>query len=254
MRVDELVREDRDGAARLWLKRPGKRNAISEALYVALRDSLRAIAGDDRARFVVFRSAVPGVFSAGADIATMADPRPVELQRQFELLIECIDAFRSCPKPVLTIVDGDCLGVGCAIAAASDVVVARSDVQFALPEIRLGLAPVLAMAALAPVVRERQLVLWAATGRHFPADEAHAAGLVTSVVQAGALDAFVTELENELRRADGVALAQIKSTARMLYGVSTDAPDRLMQDMLATATAPAARAAIESFLQRKRRT
>jgi enoyl-CoA hydratase/carnithine racemase len=248
--VDELVREDREGVARLLLKRPAKRNAISEALYVALRDTLREVARDDSVRFVIFRSGVPGVFCAGADIATMADPRPAELQRQFDLLIECIDAFRNCPKPVLTVIDGDCLGVGCAIAAASDVVVARSDVQFALPEIRIGLAPVLAMAALAPVVSERKLVLWAASGRHFSAQDADAAGLVTSVVAPDALDAFVVDLERELGHADRAVLAQIKATARMLYGAQAAPRDRLMQDMLATTTAPPARTAIDRFLQR----
>lgn len=252
---EELVREDQDGVARLWLRRPAKRNAMSETLYIALREALHAITRDEAVRLVVFRSGVSGVFCAGSDIATMADPRADELERQFGLLLGCTEAFRACAKPVVTVVDGDCFGVGCALVAASDMAVAQADARFALPEIKLGLAPVLAMAALAPVVAERQLVYWSASGRHFSAGEAHAAGLLTSVVAADALDAFVTQLVDELGRADGTALAQVKATARTVYGASSPVErDLLMRDMIAAATAPAARAAIEGFLQRKRRT
>jgi hypothetical protein len=64
----------------------------------------------------------------------------------------------------------------------------------------------------------------------------------------------VTQLVDGLGRADSAALAQIKSAARMVYGAGSAAPrDRLMRDMIATASAPAARAAIEGFLQRRRR-
>ena len=254
MAGEELVREDHDGVARLWLKRPAKRNAITEALYVALRDNLREIARDGAIRLVVFRSGVPGVFCAGADIGTMADPHPAELSRQFDLLLNCLEAFRACVKPIMTVVDGDCFGVGCALVAASDIAIARADARFALPEIKLGLAPVLAMAALAPVVAQRQLVLWSVTGGHFSAEEARAAGLLTSLVAGDALDSYATRLVDELIRADGAALAQVKATARMVYGAgSPGTRDRLMRDMVAAATAPAARTAIENFLQRRRR-
>ena len=105
----ELTCTYRDGVAVLTLARPARRNAISEALYIALRDGVRDAERDERARVVVIRSGVPGVFCAGADIATMADPRPAELTRQFDLLLACIDAFRTCRKLIVTAVQGDCL-------------------------------------------------------------------------------------------------------------------------------------------------
>lgn len=250
----ELIRRNEGGVAQLLLKRPAKRNAISESLFVALREHLRDLDGDDSVRLVIFRSGVPGVFCAGADLETMADPRPAELERQFDLLLACIDAFRSCAKPILTVVQGDCLGVGCALAAASDIAVAGADARFALPEIRLGLAPVLAMAVLAPVVAQRHLVHWSASGRHFSAREAREGGLLTSVVAEEELETFVAQLAGEFGQADAAALAQVKSTARMLYPPNSAAMrDPLMRDMIATATAPAARLAIDGFLQRKRR-
>jgi enoyl-CoA hydratase/carnithine racemase len=248
----ELIREDEGGVARLWLKRPAKRNAISESLFIELCDILCDIAHDDGTRLVLLGSAVPGVFCAGADLRTMADPDPAELERQFGLLLACLDAFRTCAKPILTVIRGDCLGVGCALAAVSDIAIAEAGVRFALPEIRLGLAPVLAMAALAPVVDQRQLLYWSASGCLFSAAQAQQAGLLTSVLAADELEAFVAQLAGDLARADGSALALVKATARNVYPAAPAAMDGvLMRDMLATATGPAARSAIEGFLQKK---
>jgi enoyl-CoA hydratase/carnithine racemase len=251
---EELDREVDDGVGQLSLNRPGRRNAISEELFLQLREGVRAFGQDDGVRVIVLRSAVPGIFCAGADISTMADPRPAELERQFRLLTDCVEAFRAVPKPIVTVVQGDCLGAGCSLAAASDVVIAEAGARFALPEILLGLAPVLAMAALAPVVSMRSLVYWAATGRHVCADEARDGGLVTLVMPAADLEASVSALVSDLKRHSGAALGHVKRAAALLGSHSRDAtPEALMQEMLATATHPAARGAITRFLERKRR-
>jgi enoyl-CoA hydratase/carnithine racemase len=248
----ELDHQLHEGVARLSLNRPARRNAISESLFVALRDALHAVDRNELARVVVLRSAVPGIFCAGADVETMADERPAELERHFDLLLECLDAFRSCSKPIVTVVQAGCLGAGCSLAAASDIVIAGADARFSLPEIKLNLAPVLAMAALAPVMQARRLFYWSATGRSFSADEACEIGLVTEVVAAAEIDAFANKLIAELVRTEPAAMTQIKRTARMLVrqlGAATD--DILMNDMIATATHPAARRKIREFLQPK---
>lgn len=250
---DELDLEIQDGVAQLSLNRPGRRNAISEDLFVQLRDSVRDFGHDDRVRVIVLRSAVPGIFSAGADINTLSDPRPAELERQFRLLLECVDAFRAVPKPIVAVVQYDCLGAGCSLAAASDIVVAEAGARFALPEILLDLAPVLAMEALAPVVSMRSLVYWAATGRHVSADEAREAGLVTLVMPAAELEAGVSGLVSDLNRASSAALGHVKRAAVALGRQLSDENRReLMEAMIATATHPAARGAIARFLNRKR--
>ena len=248
---DELDRTFRDGVAHLTLNRPGKRNAISESLFVRLRDTVRESGHDASVRVIVLRSSVPGIFSAGADIHTLSDPQPAELERQFRLLLECVNAFRAAPKPIVTVVQYDCLGAGCSLAAASDIVIAETGARFALPEILLGLAPVLAMAALAPVVSIRTLVYWAATGRHVSADEAREAGLVTLVMPAAELEVGVSGLVSDLNRASSAALGHLKRSAAVLGHQLSDKNRReLMKAMIDTATHPVARDAIDRFLNR----
>jgi len=249
----ELVIKIADGVGHLSLDRPQRRNAISESLFVQLREAVEVFGTDDRVRVIVLRSAVPRIFSAGADIHTLADSRPNELDRQFGLLMTCVDAIRGVSKPVVAVVQGDCLGAGCSLVAAADFVVADEGARFSLPEIHLDLAPVLAMAALFPVVSVRNLVYWAATGRFISSEDARAAGLVTLVVPPSELDSSVASLVSDLKRPSSVTLGHVKRTATTLARqVSDDERRGLFDRMIATATFPNTQAAIGAFLKRKR--
>ena len=250
---DEIACIVREGVAELSLNRPARRNAISEPMFVRLRDLLRALGKDESTRLVVLRSTTPGRFCAGADIGTMADPRPEELERQFNLLMECVDAFRNAPMPIVAVVDGDCLGAGCTLAAASDIVIAHEAARFSLPEVFLGIAPVLAMAAMAPVVAPRSLVYWSSTGRWISPNDARDGGLVSLVLSADAFEVGVESLVREVSSIEPAAQRHLKRAAAILAASPTEqARGRLMKEMIATASHPAARSAIERFLSRKR--
>jgi enoyl-CoA hydratase/carnithine racemase len=251
---DELSVEVADGEARLGLNRPRRRNAISAELFVRIRQAIARFGTDDDVRVIVLRSTVAGIFSAGADVGTLADPAASELQRQFGLLVACIDEIRRVPKPVVAVIEGDSLGAGCALAAAADFVVADERVRFSLPEIHLDLAPVLAMAALFPVVNARKLVYWAATGRAFAAQDACDAGLVTLVAAPGDIDRVVAELLSDLKRPSSFTLATLKRASATLAAHLTDETHgNLMNQMLATATHPSTQRAIRQFIDRKRK-
>ncbi|RYE01112.1 MAG: enoyl-CoA hydratase/isomerase family protein, partial [Sphingomonadales bacterium] len=67
-----MIQVDRDGAiATITISRPGTRNALPIAGWLALADAARAI-GESDARCVLLQSDVPLVFSAGADIGEFA--------------------------------------------------------------------------------------------------------------------------------------------------------------------------------------
>jgi len=244
-----------DGAvARITLDRPSHRNAVSAAMFDAIAAAVRAANVDDRVRVVEIRSALDGMFCAGADIASLADPSRDALAVGFRRLEDCVAALRASAKPVLTVIDGDCLGAGCALAAASDVVVASDRSRFCLPEMHLDLAPVLAAAALYPVVQPRKLALWAATGRFVPAREACAAGLVSEVCPAPDLDAAARTLAAELARPSTYTFERFKRALALLAGDAAGRDEALLATMLETATHPATQAAVAAFMARKRST
>ena len=128
-----------DGVATLVLDRPAARNALPVAAWEALAQAASAVPAD--ARVVVIASAVPGTFSAGADLAELARlADDVPARAVFRAAMRAgIEAVAALPMPTLAAVEGGCFGAAVALALACDLIVAAPDARFAIPPARLGI-------------------------------------------------------------------------------------------------------------------
>src|SRR5215212_8517556 len=121
--------ERRGGVARIALNRPQALNAWDAQLGLDLREAVEGAAQDDDVRAVLLTGA-GRAFSSGADLRslpsdTTADGRP-DLQRILtERYHPIITTVRTMPKPVVSAVNGPCVGIGLSLALAADLVVAR---------------------------------------------------------------------------------------------------------------------------------
>jgi enoyl-CoA hydratase/carnithine racemase len=98
-----------------------------------------------------------------------------------EAIVELHRVALRAPKPLVALVDGPAYAGGMGLAGLCDVVLATRRASFAMPEVRVGLFP---MIIVAPLVRAlpRKLVLdLMLTGRPMDADEAYRAGLLARV-------------------------------------------------------------------------
>lgn len=168
-----------DAIAILTLDRGGARNAIPIAGWDALAEAVRTIAASD-APAVILRSAMPGSFSAGADLAEFRDlvEQPALRVRFREAMAAAIEAVAALPMPVIAAVDGGCFGAAVALTLACDIVVAGDDAVFATTPAKLGLTyPAGDVARLKARVGEGQAALMLFTGARIDADEAARIGL-----------------------------------------------------------------------------
>ena len=139
-----LDRQVEAGVARLWLDRPGRRNAFDPPLIAALIDAVTALGADPRVRVIVLGGR-GSAFCAGADLEWMARLAQLPLDanrddaRQLARLFATLDA---CPKPTVARVHGACFGGGIGLVAACDLARGGRTVrQFAFSEVRIGLLP-----------------------------------------------------------------------------------------------------------------
>ena len=162
----------------IGLNRPGKRNAIDQAMA----DEFAAALDDARRRpcVLIVHSTTPGIFAAGADIAELRDrDADAALLAINAGLFERLEAHR---WPTIALVDGPALGGGCELALACDFRLATERAVFAQRELALGI-----LAGAGANWRLAQLVgLGAArrmlyTGARLNADQALRAGLVDEV-------------------------------------------------------------------------
>jgi enoyl-CoA hydratase len=182
---DELLVERRGEVLVLVLNRPQARNAISLSLSEQIATALDELDHSRDIQAAVLTGS-GGSFCAGMDLKGFSrGERPVLPGRGFAGLVE-----RPPRKPLIAAVEGYALAGGFEIVLACDLIVASRTAVFGLPEVRRGLTAaaggLFRLPRRIPYHLAMELVL---TGRHWPAEEAAAAGLVNRLVDEGkALD------------------------------------------------------------------
>jgi methylglutaconyl-CoA hydratase len=186
------VARDSRGVLTVSLNRPDVRNAFNDVVMDELAEAFGKLALEAATRAVVLKGEGPA-FCAGGDLnwmkkavdfdfaANLHDTR--KLAKMFALLNEC-------PKPVIGLVHGAAIGGGVGLVSICDIVIASTETQFSLSEVRLGIVPAcIGPFVLAKIGASHARGLFMSAER-FTAEKAKAIGLVHEVVaDAAALQA-----------------------------------------------------------------
>ena len=172
--------EREEPIAVLLLNRPQQLNALSGELMDELVASLQELDADEAIRCIVLGGS-ERAFAAGADIAELAEGTPISLYQGRR--IDQWDAIRALRTPLVAAVSGYCLGGGCELAMACDLIVASESARFGQPEINVGVLPGAGgTQRLTRAVGKAVAMDMILTGRTITADEARQLGLVARVV------------------------------------------------------------------------
>jgi enoyl-CoA hydratase len=192
---DALVLVERDDPiAVVLLNRPKQLNALSDELMGDLVDALRELDGDAAIRCIVVGGS-ERAFAAGADIGQLAQASPIEMY--YQRRVDRWDEIRALWTPLVAAVSGFCLGGGCELAMACDLIVASETAKFGQPETGLGLIPGAGgTQRLTRAVGKAVAMDVILSGRFLSADEALRAGLVARVV---AKEAWLEEAKRVAR-------------------------------------------------------
>jgi len=192
--------------------RPERKNPLTFESYAELRDTFRALAGDEGIRAVVIASN-GGNFSSGGDVHDIIGPL---LTRDMKGLLaftrmtgDLVKAMRACPQLVVAAVDGVCVGAGAMIALFADLRIATPAARTAFLFARVGLAgcDMGACAMLPRVVGQGRAAELLFTGRTMSAEEGERWGFFNRVVASDVLEREATSLARSL--ADGPAFAHM---------------------------------------------
>jgi enoyl-CoA hydratase len=214
-----VLLERNDPVAVVLLNRPQQLNALSDALMDELVTVLRNLDDDEAIRCIVLGGNARA-FAAGADIGELANSSAIELY--YARRIERWDAIRGLWTPLVAAVSGYCLGGGCELAMACDLIVASETARFGQPETSLGIIPGAGgTQRLTRAVGKATAMDVILSGRMLTADEALAAGLVARVV---AKEAWLEEAKR-------VAL-EIASKGPVATRLAKEAVDRAYESTL----------------------
>ncbi|MBI3409949.1 MAG: enoyl-CoA hydratase/isomerase family protein [Planctomycetes bacterium] len=135
-----------DGVARLTFDQPGsKANTLGQVVFAELENALKNLESRKDLRGLIFGSAKPGMFIAGADLKELASPNiTAEQTRQLvQRGLDIFGRFENLPYPTVVLIDGACMGGGLELALTFDYRLAGSHpkVEIGLPEVKIGLIP-----------------------------------------------------------------------------------------------------------------
>jgi len=205
---EDVLVEKREGVWTLRINRPEKRNALRAVTMREICDVVRAADVDTTCRVVIFEGAGTAAFSAGADITDFAGVGSYDdALSRYRAFAELSTTLRGFSKPSIGVVHGLALGGGLALTLLLDLVVADPDARFGVPEVKVGLFPMIVLPLLVRAVGQRRVMEMCMTGRLLSAQEAADAGLITRVAPAEEIEAVIAKWTSSVLSLNPATLA-----------------------------------------------
>jgi len=233
MLEDLIVSRQEGGWLEIAINRPDKRNALREQTAQEILDTLEQAEGDPSIRAVLIHGS-PRFFCAGVDTSAFAPPAggPYEQWRLRRTTRKISRLYRGLPeftKPCIAVVEGYAFGGGFELALMCDLVVAASNAEFALTEIKLGMLPggggTQTLARVVGRAMAKKLI-W--TGARISGTQAQELGIVTQVSEPGAALEDARKLAAEI--CANAPLPIMFTKALIDQGVDMTARQGLMQE------------------------
>ena len=194
---NELSLEIRGAVALIRLTRPAKRNAINDALVLALRNVFENLPGEVKAAVIEGEGEH---FCAGLDLSEISERDAVGGMHHSRMWHKALDAVQFGPVPVVSALHGAVVGGGLELASATHIRVADESTFYALPEgsrgIFVGGGGSVRIPRLIGAARMADMMF---TGRVYKAAEAERIGLTQYLVPQG------TALEKAMELAARIA-------------------------------------------------
>lgn len=207
------------GVITLTLNRPERKNPLTFESYAELSAIFRAGVEDDAAKVFIVTGA-GGNFCSGGDVHEIIAPlleRDTKGLMKFTAMTgELVKAMRACPQPIISAIDGICVGAGAIIAMASDLRVgtAKTKVAFLFNKVGLAGCDMGACSILPRIIGQGRASELLYTGRMMGGEEGHAWGFFNRLATSDTVLAEARALAGEI--ADGPTFAN-SITKRMLH-------------------------------------
>ncbi|WP_291013587.1 crotonase/enoyl-CoA hydratase family protein [Hydrogenophaga sp.] len=244
------IRGDHSEIAVITLTRPTKRNALNDALVMALRDTFQNLPDTVRAAVVHGEG---DHFCAGLDLSELSERDAGQGVMHSRMWHTALDALEKGRVPVVAALHGAVVGGGLELASACHIRVADETTFFALPEgtrgIFVGGGGSVRVPKLIGAARMADMMF---TGRVYKAAEAERVGLTQYLVPAGS--AFDKAFELATRIASNAPLTNYALIHALPRIAEQPADHGLFTESLVAAiaqSAPEAKARVRAFLDGK---
>lgn len=230
------------------LNRPAKRNALSDGLVLAVRDTFQKLPSTVRAAVL---DGAGEHFCAGLDLSELTERDAGQGLHHSRMWHGALEEVQYGPVPVIAALHGAVVGGGLELAAACHIRVADATTFYALPEgargIFVGGGGAVRIPRLIGTARMADMML---TGRVYKAEEGERAGFAQYLVPEG--QAFTKALEIARRVAQNAPLTNYALMHALPRIAEQPADQGFLTEALMAAiaqSAPEAKQRVRDFLE-----
>jgi enoyl-CoA hydratase len=201
-----VLYQEQNGFALITLNRPWALNALDMDLLERLSSALGQAQASASARAVIITGA-GDAFSAGADIKSLNQARPLVVRDFARLAIAVNHQIETLGKVVIAAINGYAFGGGLELAESCMIRVAVENAKLGHPEVRIGaIAGFGGTTRLARLVGKGRAAELLLRGRTLTANEALQIGLVQTVVESEKLMAEAEAMVRDILAQSPIAV------------------------------------------------
>lgn len=232
--ADPVLMQKNGEIATIILNRPEAGNRQTDATWADVTKILDEAGKTSRA--ILFKGAGAD-FCLGREAMGRQPPAPLEayaVRDRSETIFNLYGAFRNSPAPIIGVVQGRAVGLGCALAALCDITLAGDQARFQFPETAHRIMPTIAFSALVDRVPRKAATFLIYSAQEIDAQKALAFGLASDVVPAAELDAAANRLVEHFNKMPLAAVLAVKEFSRSAFGIGTQAATDFARNLHAT--------------------
>jgi enoyl-CoA hydratase/carnithine racemase len=238
-----------NGVATIEIARPGKKNALTLAMYQAMTEAIKAAVADQAVRALLI-TGQPGVFTSGNDIEDFVQQPPLN---EHSPVAKFMHALADCEKPVVAAVTGAAVGIGTTLLLHCDLVYVSDEARLAMPFVALGLVPEFASSLIVPrLMGHAKAAEKLLLGDPFTGAEAVELGIATAVLPP---DEVMTHARRVAERFNTLPAGAVRDTKRLMRASMQKEISQTMQTEAALfaqrLSSPEAKEAFQAFFQKR---
>lgn len=168
-----------DNIASIVMRRPEKKNALTQEMYASLNELILASEQNPDIRAIVL-SGANGNFTSGNDLSDFINVKKAD---DLQPVLSLLHTLANINKPLFAAVEGVAVGIGTTVLLHCDFAYAHQQAIFQTPFTRLGLCPEAAASYLMPkTIGYKQAARFLMLSEKVNADDAKQMGLITDIV------------------------------------------------------------------------
>src|SRR5688572_21132203 len=231
--AEPILKEKQGDITTVTLNRPEAGNRQTDATWAQMTEMLDAASKESR--LILFKGAGED-FCMGRE--AMGQPTPVleayGVRDRSETIFNLYGAFRNAKAPIIGVVQGRAVGLGCALAALCDITLASDKARFSFPETAHRIMPTIAFSALVDRMPRKAATFMIYSAQEIDAHKALAFGLASDVVPANELDKAVAKLIEHFGNMPLAAVLAVKEYAGSAFGLGAQAATDFARNLHAT--------------------